>query len=424
MASNSFNWVEVKTGLKTLTKRNALVAVIFNCVYLYSQNMKNGIRPLVAQMDMGMTPTEVTICTTLFSIVSLLCAAPIGALIDRKRDTIKKALIIANVARAAIYLLLYGAAANKYMVFAAYAIDGIVWCACGILLPALLAVTVDRKAMGSAYAVYFGFANFITGSAQSNGQILYEQFGAFTSCAASAAVAMLGTVVLLFIDYNDLSRSLKAEIASGKYKPKERKRGLSGFFDGFSWAAFPFALAYGLTCIWGTVKGNFMGVYMNELGYDWLATQTIARSVYGIFTIFIGVLCDIVSPIILSIISLIGMAVGAYIIGDGASESMVNLGVWFITMFAVYQTVLRIAAMKLLPYSKQGSVQSTMTILANICNTFGPLPLAYLAGIYGYSIAFKGSTVLTTIALICFICAMLYNKSRQRKEDGDKLPGA
>lgn len=67
MASNSFNWVEVKTGLKTLTKRNALVAVIFNCVYLYSQNMKNGIRPLVAQMDMGMTPTEVTICTTLFS---------------------------------------------------------------------------------------------------------------------------------------------------------------------------------------------------------------------------------------------------------------------------------------------------------------------------------------------------------------------
>lgn len=93
-------------------------------------------------------------------------------------------------------------------------------------------------------------------------------------------------------------------------------------------------------------------------------------------------------------------------------------------MFAVYQTVLRIAAMKLLPYSKQGSVQSTMTILANICNTFGPLPLAYLAGIYGYSIAFKGSTVLTTIALICFICAMLYNKSRQRKEDGDKLPGA
>lgn len=424
MASKRFDWVGIKTGMKTLTKRNAMVAVIFNCIYLYSQNMKNGIRPLVAQMDMGMTPSEVTICTTLFSIVSLVFASPIGALIDRKRDTIKKGLIIANIARALVYLLLYGCAFNKYMVYAAYAVDGIVWCACGILLPALLAVTVDRKAMGSAYAIYFGLANAITASAQSNGQILYENFGAFASCGAAAALAMVGTIVLLFIDYNDLSATLKAEIASGKYKPKERKRGLSGFFDGFSWAAFPFALAYGLTCIWGTIKGNFMGVYMEELGYSWLATQTAARTVYGVFTIFLGALCDFISPIILSIISLIGMAVGAFIIGDAASQSMVTMGVWFITMFSVYQTVLRIAAMKLLPYSKQGSVQSTITIMANIGNTFGPLPLGALAGIYGYGIAFKGSSVLTTIALISFICAMIYNKRRQSKENADRLPGA
>lgn len=366
MASSKFDWQGIKTGLKTLTKRNAMVAVIFNCLYLYSQNMKNGIRPLVAQLDIGMVPTEVTLCTTLFSIVSLIFAAPIGAFIDRKRDSLKKALIIANIARAAIYLLLYGGATSKIMVYMAYAADGLVWCACGILLPALLAITVDRKAMGSAYAVYFGLANFVQGSAQSNGQLLYENYGAFVACAASAAVAIVGTVVLLFIDFNDLSATLKAEQAAGKSQIKVRKGGLSGFFDGFSWAAFPFALAYGLTCIWGTIKGNFMGVYMKELGFSWLATQTVARSVYGIFTIFIGVLCDLISPVILSILAMVGMATGAWIIGMGSSESMANLGVWFITMCAVYQTTLRIAAMKSLPYSKQGSVQSTMTIMANI----------------------------------------------------------
>lgn len=401
-----------------------MVAVIFNCLYLYSQNMKNGIRPLVAQLDIGMAPTEVTLCTTLFSIVSLIFAAPIGAFIDRKRDSLKKALIIANIARAAIYLLLYGGATSKIMVYMAYAADGLVWCACGILLPALLAITVDRKAMGSAYAVYFGLANFVQGSAQSNGQLLYENYGAFAACAASAAVAIVGTVVLLFIDFNDLSATLKAEQAAGKSQIKVRKGGLSGFFDGFSWAAFPFALAYGLTCIWGTIKGNFMGVYMKELGFSWLATQTVARSVYGIFTIFIGILCDLVSPVILSILAMVGMAAGAWIIGMGSSEPMANLGVWFITMCAVYQTTLRIAAMKSLPYSKQGSVQSTMTIMANICNTFGPLPLAYLAGIYGYGIAFKGSTVCTSIGLAAFIIAIIYNKNRREKEDAEKLPGA
>lgn len=407
---------EIAFAMKSLLRRNALLIVIFYAFLRYSTLMKYGFRSLVAQVGCGMNATEMALCSTLFSLSGIIFSAPIGAFIDKHRDKLKKVTIWVALLNAVVQFLGFGFASSKAFILITYFVDGFFFALTSVLVPAILAITVDKKVMGTAVAIWFGLANFVSGTARSLGISMFNNVGQLPAAAVCAAIAFVGTILLFFLDTEDMSRTLLAEKASGAAPVKTKRRGLRNFFEGWSWVAFPFALAYGITSFWGTIRGNYMAIYMKGFEYEWLGTMAAANSAFGLVTIFTGVLCDFMSPIVLSVISMVSMATGAWLIGTTASQAMVHIGIWCVIFGGFYQTTLKIAAMKVLPYREQGGVQATFAICAGLANTLGPIPIGMLVDAVGYSNGFKSSTFLTTGALIFFLIAYFRRKKKTERE--------
>ena len=415
---SSFNLKEIAIGMKSLTKRNAILVIVFNVFLRYSTLMKYGFRSLVCQIPCGMNTTEMGLASTLFSLSGIIFSAPIGAFIDKHREKIKPIIFWVAIINAAVQVLGFGFATSKIMGYITYFVDGFMFAMTSVLVPAILAVTVDKKAMGTAYSIWFGLANVIGGTARSLGISMFNNVGQFPAALVCGIIALVGALVLLFLDTEDLSRTLKAELAAGNIKAKTKTRGLRNFFDGWSWVAFPFALAYGITSFWGTIRGNYMALYMNNFDYEWLGTLAAANSAFGVVTIFTGILCDFMSPVLLSVISMVSMATGAWLIGTCASQTMLHIGIWCVIFGGFYQSTLKIAAMKILPYREQGGVAATFAICAGLANTVGPIPIGMLVDAVGYANGFKSSTFLTTGALIFFLIAYYRQKRKNARELG------
>ena len=205
-------WSDLKPGLMTLLTRNAIVTILYNIAYQYSTLMKNAARPLVVTVSCAQPVAYVSLLTSLFSFVSLLCNMPVGAIIDRNRDWMKRIMVAANIFRAALYFFGFGMVTTRGALIVLYILDGIVFCFLTIMGPALLSISVDKKAMGSAFAVYSGLTTICVSSSKSLAQSLFRNVSCRTSFTVSAAIALLSAIILLFLDGDKVLDSMKKEI--------------------------------------------------------------------------------------------------------------------------------------------------------------------------------------------------------------------
>lgn len=407
-------------NFKTLLCRNAIIITLYNIFYQYGTLMKNVTRTFVAKGDVGLEATYVSLLVTIFSVTGMVFRVPFGALIDKRRGMLKKVLIIANIYRALVYLG-FIVASTKFGITLVYILDAIAFCFCGIAGPAIIGISVDKKAMGSAYAIYAGLTTVCTGTAKSLAVNLYNNYGRATDVWVFFGITILSAVVLFFLDGDALSDSLRKEMeakaAKGEEAPKKEK-GIKGLLAGFCVAAIPFGICSGLVGVANQVSNTYTNLYGVARGYDYLGVQSLVASLAGVFTLIVGFLSDVISPKLLVIVALLAQFAGALIMFNCSSTGMFNTALVLIFGFAFALSTLRIAGMKMLPPSKQGGLSATIMIFMDVLIMFAALPAGALVDKFGgdYSYAFGWSSVISGIALVFWLGFLVFDYFRNKKK--------
>lgn len=411
-----FNSKDLKGAFRSLLCRNAIIITLYNIVYQYSTLMKNVSRTFVASKAVGLPASYVTILVSIFSFVGFVFRVPFGTLIDKRRGMLKKALIIANIYRALVYIG-FITASSQFGVTLVYILDAVAFCFCGIAGPAVVAISVDKKAMGSAYAIYTGMTSILTGTAKSLTVSLYNDYGRTTCMLVIIAITIVSAIVLCFLDGDALSDSLRKEMEEKQAKgivEKKKATGFKALLAGFTVAAIPYGICSGCVGVTNQVANTYSNLFGVAAGFDYLGVQTWVTSLAGILTIIVGFLCDFMPSSMFVLIAMIAQVAGAYLFFIAQSSTVFNIAFALVFGFTFALPALRITGMKRLPYSQQGGLSATIQLFMDIMIMLCTLPAGFLVDSFGdYRYAFLANTVAAGIGLAYWIGYMIYESRKK-----------
>lgn len=403
--------------MRTLLSRNAIVTVLYNIAYQYSTSTKNSFRSLVVTESCGLPLSYITILTSLVSFMAFVVNVPIGSLIDRRRGMMRRVMISVNLLRGLLYLFGYGTVSSTPGVFLVYALDGVLFCFCSTMGPALMAISVDKKAMGSAFALYTGVTTICTSTAKSLGIALFTSYGQQTAGMVSGGIALLSGVILIALDGDRVSDTLRREKAQLKESGRDdltlnrdsryKSRFLRELLSGVSLAAVPLALCIGLGQIEETVCNSYLAIIGEERSFDYYVFLSVLYGISGVLTVFIGVICDVINPIILVYLGLAGKVIGNLMISITMDQSVFLIGLAAITLTDFFMTVVQISAIKLFPYRKQGSLAATINLMMHISMMILTLPAGFLADRFGVGGAYMYSAFTSFLGAVAYTYAII-----------------
>ena len=415
---SKFSMKEVGRGFKTIVSRNALLIMGFYTLNMYSTYFKNGFRSLMVLDEVGLSATVLGVLVSFFLIVGLIVRTPAGSIVDTNKSSIKTILIYAAVLKA-VSCLLYTYLNNEIGMWISFFFDGVVWSFVGVAAPALLAKSVDKKAMGSAYAIFEGGMTVITASARPLGAELFNHFGSSLIPAWIAfGIQIISVVLVLFMDGSKFSQNTAAIKAKAEEKLNDKGRSNRKVFLGVSMVALPLALINGAQYIMYNMECNFCADYANTLGLDYLGVATLGGTVFGVLSIIVGFICDFMNPALLIIISFIGQAVAPLVLANADTQNLFNTGllIYFFTRY--YTMPLKILAMKKAPASEQGAVSGTILFGQDLFSIIATTLCGSLIDSIGYSGTFYGLAGLGAALLAVFIVYNMRESSKNRASLG------
>ncbi|WP_320957703.1 MFS transporter [Enterocloster asparagiformis] len=392
-------------GLKSLATRNAVLAILLNITNQYTNNMRTSFRSLIGN-SIGLSGTAIGLAFSIFTIAAMLMRTPSGAVADNKRDKIKYILAGGFVAKAVVFAA-FAFVKTPAMYYAVYIIDGALYSFITTLVPVILACSVDRKAMGSAYALYMGLMQVAISTARSFSVSIFNTEGQTTVALITAALSLTSVMVALCLDGSKLyvKRAAKKEGVPVKKK---------GILAGLNMAMLPLAICCGLCIFPNTIDGNFTVLRAEAANFEYLGALTLGQTIYGVMSIVTGFLCDIVSPAILIIISLVGMIAGFGLMGIAATSTTFCTGIMIYQICRYWNSPFKIIGMKAVANSEQGSFQATMLLVTDVVTIFASTLAGMVADAMGYSGAYLLTVGVLAVNLILFLALKKSGKINER----------
>ena len=413
---SKFSWREVGSGFKTVVSRNALLIMGFYTLNMYSTYFKNGFRSLAVLNEVGLSATILGMLTSFFLIIGLVTRTPAGTLVDRRQDKVKGILIVASVLKA-ISCLMYTYLNNEVGMWISFFFDGVVWSFVGVASPALLAKSVDKKAMGSAYAIFEGGMTVITASARPLGAELFNRFGASLVPAWIAfGIQIVSVVLVLAMDGSKFQKNVNEIQEKVAEKSAEKKHSKRRSFLGLSMVALPLALLNGAQYIMYNMDANFMPDFANSLGLDYLGPATLGGTIFGVLSIVVGFVCDFMNPAVLIVVSFAGQAVAPFLLATAHEQGAFSTAImiYFITRY--YTMPLKIMAMKRAPASEQGAVSGTILFGQDLFSIVATTLCGAMIDNIGYSSTFYFLAALGAALLVIFIVYAVRDHARTKRE--------
>lgn len=418
--ASGFSLKEIGRGFKSILSRNAILIMLFYILNMYSTYFKNGFRTLVVMNEVGLSATVVGTMISLFLAVGLITRTPAGSLVDNNEDKIKPLLIIAGTLKA-LSCLCYTYFPTAGGMWFSFVFDAIVWSFVGVASPAVLAKSVDKKAMGTAYAIFEGLMNVITASARPLGAQLFAEMGSRNPAWIAFAIQIVAVLLVLFMDgskFAENTRAIQEKVAEKKAEkaaptlanqPSAKKKS----FLGLSMVALPLALLNGAQYIMYNMDANFSAAFAQLNGFDYTTPATLGGSIFGVMTIVIGLACDFMSPTLLIGVAFIGQCVAPFVLASAASQSVFATGIMIYFLTRYYTMPLKILAMKKAPAADQGKVQGTILFAQDFFSIIATTLCGALIDNVGYDGTF---TFLGFFGAALFVVFVLYTLYTNKKE--------
>jgi MFS family permease len=135
-------------------------------------------------------------------------------------------------------------------------INGLGWSIVGVVIPAIEATLLDKRAMGTTYAVYTALSAFAKGMVRSLGVSVYQSSGIVTATIAAGVFALAAILLVNFMNWNDEKLQ--------RIKPKGKK----GLFSGVNKNYMGVCFLMGCAVVTWTLNQQFNNVLAQERGID------------------------------------------------------------------------------------------------------------------------------------------------------------
>lgn len=358
------------SGLKSIWAINPILIILLNALNQYGNNMKTVFRTLTASQDLSLGPAIIGTAISLYSICGILMRSPSGIILDKFKYRLKPVLIVTFLLRGVVWLG-FGFVSSRNGYYVIMALDGIMYSMLGTMLPALMAISVDRKVMGSGFAIMSGITNLLCGTSRTLGATLYNSSGieAVSMVASVTAFAAAGVVIFL--------RSSPApDERAGALLDGSGKR--SGIRGGILVKMLPYCIIGTLPTLCLFAENGFFANFASEEGYDYFTAQSISDTLGGVMNILGGFIVDMCNPVAFEAIGIAGYAAAPLIFALGRSERAINIGVWLFNISGFYSVIYKSNGMKLVSKAAQGAYSATMSIVFDVLSLFSSAVLGLL----------------------------------------------
>ena len=397
---------EYKNGLKSLLSANALLIILFNSTNQYGNTMVSGIMGRYALEVLNISTVTVGVCASLYSLGGLLFRAPSGKLVDRTDP--RRILMYALTAKLLVFIGYVLIPPENALVFGLVRfVHGVTWSFIGVCGPAMLAIYVDRAAIGSAYALFLGIQQIIVSSAKAASISLMDNCGAATAflvCAAETLLPMLLVSLMRPIDRRPEVRG-KAVHASGGASRKTR-----GFI---CWPLVPLCLISSLPMMTYAAESNFLPALCEMRELEYLGTLTAATGLSGVISVLVGILCDIVNPYALCILTLLFNGLGLFLIGG--AETSTEMGIALLLYYGLgksFNAPFTVMGMKSIRPEEAGSFSGTNLLIDDLFTLLAGSVAGLIGGMYGLDTSFQ---VIGCLPLIGVAIMVLFKSKIVRK---------
>ncbi len=387
-------------GCKSLLNINVILIIALNVLNSYGNNVNNTIKALAGVQVIGLAPSVIGTAASVFTIVAFLFRSSYSNTIDKLRDKLKVILLCSFFLRALVFLSL-NLVKNEPMFYVFYAVDGFLSGFNGTTIPALIAMAVDRKAMGSGLAVMNCITQFAIASSRANAAIWFRTFGVLRPSMIAAGCMIVAGVVACFLKVNAVEGRIQRD---EKAPAGTVKKG--GLLSGISWKLAPFAIVSSVAVVFMGADKTFFQVYaegLSGMAPNYTFYQTFGGQIGSFVSLATGILCDIINPAILVYVALAGHCAGMLLYGLGAtSASLFYAGIMIYYITKNMNDVFRILSLKVLGKKGAGAASATIFFFNDVFTFVSSTILGFIAKGAGYQVMWFCCAGLSAFNIVFF----------------------
>lgn len=376
-----------KIKLKDIFNRNLILILLIQLFADMSNNMANSFINMGAKAA-GVGVAAIGIAASAYAIAGMIMRMPAGSLASS--DKKKMALIGTLIFRAAAHFILgtFGVRGDMNFIVAR-TLYGAAWSTVGIVLPAVVAMMMDKKVMGTTYAILAIFQQFSKQMVRALGVKLYQDYGMVTALVAAISFAVVAVVLVMFLDFND-PRIIAAT-------PKKRPSGLKGI----NLKYVPICLILSIAVFTWTLCNQYNNVLAQDRNID-LASILVITSVVSSVTGFCSsALCDLIHPKYVLMALYVCLGVGTVILGGADTYNMFLIGEILCTVGMSYSKAISIFLYKTCDETEKAMVHATNYLMTDILNICAGTLVGTLLAKTGYT------TTYTVMAFFTFATAVI-----------------
>lgn len=396
-----------KIQLKDIFNRNLVLILIIQVLSDSSNNWAN------AFINMGATAAGVGvgaigIAASVYTVAALIMRMPAGSMADS--DKKKIALIGAITVRTLCILFLgtFGIMGNTNFIIAR-ALYGFGWCLVGIILPAVVAMMMDKKVMGTTYAFLSVAQALAKNYSKAGGVKVYQTFGMVPALLCAAGFAVAAIVLICFLDFND-ERIIKATA-------KKKKGGLKAL----NFRYIPVCFMMSLVVLAWTAHSQYNNVIAADRGIDIASILVITGTIASVIGFVTNALCDFIHPKWVLFFLYVCLGAGIFLTGHAYTYGAFMAAEVLCTIGSSYSKIISIYLFKNCDPTQKGSVHATNYFATDILSIIVGIVLGGLMSTFDYQHSYDIIAVFTLVVAVVFILfgSRLMNINDAKEAEGE-----
>lgn len=385
-----------KINLKEVFTRNLLLFIFIHFITDCSNNMINAFINMNAKAA-GISAAAIGVAASAYAVASLIMRMPAGGMTKTNQ---KRLLIIGVILVRYLSSFLLGTlgttSGTMYIVCRTF--NGLAWSACGVVIPAIEACLMDKRAMGTIFAVYVGVSGLAKNLVRALGVTIYQGQGVVMALVVAGIFALVGVVLVFFMDFGD-----------EKLQNVKTRGGKGGLLANVNFAYMPICFLMGLSNITWNINNQFDNVLAQERGID-IASILVITGVLASAWGFIGsTLCDFIKPKYVLCLSYASLGVGAFMLATANDYNAFLIAQILVTIGVGYSKIQNVYLFKNCPAQERGAVHATNYFVTDIFSLFAGAFIGLLIENLGYANAYH---ICSAFVLVTAVTVFLF---------GDKL---
>ena len=378
-----------KIKLKDIFNRNLVLILIIQVLSDSSNNWAN------AFINMGATAAGVGvgaigIGASVYTIAALITRMPAGTIADSDKKTI--GLIAAIIIRTfcLFFLGTFGTWGDANFVVAR-ALYGFGWCLVGIILPAVVAMMMDKKVMGTTYAFLSVAQSLAKNYSKAGGVYVFQKFGMIPALVCAAGFAVLAILLICCLDFND-ERIIQAT-------SKKKKGGLKAL----NLKYIPVCFMMSMVVLAWSAHNQYNNVIAADRGIDIASILVVTGTIASVISFVTNTLCDFIHPKWVLFFLYVCLGAGIFLTGHAYTYGAFMAAEVLCTIGASYSKIISIFLFKNCDITEKGSVHATNYFATDVLSIIAGGVLGALFSTFDYQHSYDIIAVFTLAVAVLFI---------------------